>query len=98
MLKILFSPSEGKNIGGTAQKKELFGAVNARDEILEAYQEIINSQDEASIKKLFGMKKFSDCQAYISDLNTSPLMPAIQRYQGVAYDYLNYASLDTATQ
>lgn len=94
MLKILFSPSEGKNSGGTQSQKELFGAINARDEILEAYNKIILSQDEEAIKKLFGMKKFSDCQPYINDLFNSPLMCAIERYQGVAYDYLKYQELD----
>ena len=36
----------------------------------------------------------SDCEAYINDVFNSPLMSAIERYQGVAYDYLNLASLD----
>jgi len=98
MLKILFSPSEGKNSGGTATKKELLGASNARDEILSTYNKIVMSEDEEAIKALFGIKKFTDCIPYINDIFNSPLMPAIERYQGVAYDYLKYSELSTAQQ
>ncbi|MDF1882418.1 peroxide stress protein YaaA [Sulfurimonas sp. SAG-AH-194-C21] len=98
MLKILFSPSEGKNNGGSAPKSELFGATNARDEILNAYNTIVLSKDEDSIKELFGIKKFDACKAYINDVFDSPLMSAIERYQGVAYDYLKYAQLQTIEQ
>jgi len=94
MLKILFSPSEGKNSGGYEEKKDLLGAVNARDEILNAYNKIVLSDEEELIKNLFGFKKFSDCKPYINDVYNSALMYAIQRYQGVAYDYLEYSSLD----
>ena len=98
MLKILFSPSEGKNDGGTATKKELFGASNARDEILNTYNSIVLSKNEEAIKELFGIKKFDACKPYINDVFDSALMPAIERYQGVAYDYLKYSDLVTAAQ
>ena len=98
MLKILFSPSEGKNSGGNETKKDLLGAINARDEILNEYNKIVLSGDEESIKNLFGFKKFSDCEPYINDVNNSALMSAIERYQGVAYDYLEYSSLDEKAQ
>ncbi len=98
MLKILFSPSEGKNPKGNEVAKELLGSNSARDNILNAYREIVLSNDDEAIKNLFGFKKFSDCEPYINDLNTSSLMSAIERYQGVAYDYLEYNSLDTKAQ
>ena len=98
MLKVLFSPSEGKNNGGDSQKKDLLGATEARDEILNAYNQIILNNNEEEIKALFGIKKFADCQQYINDIHTSEVMPAIQRYQGVAYDYLEYSSLDSKEQ
>ncbi|MEO1954905.1 MAG: peroxide stress protein YaaA, partial [Campylobacterales bacterium] len=94
MLKILFSPSEGKNSGGNEIKKELLGSNDARDKILTTYNKIVNSKDEEKIKKLFGFKKWSDCEPYICDIFNSPLMCAIERYKGVAYDYLEYNSLD----
>ena len=98
MLKILFSPSEGKNSGGTANSKELLGATHARDEILKAYNTVVSSQNEKEIEELFGIKKFSDCQKYIVDIFNAPVMPALERYQGVAYDYLEYPLLSKIQQ
>jgi len=98
MLKILFSPAEGKNNGGNEKAKELLGSNEARDKILNEYNNILNTKDEKKIKELFGLKKFSDCEIYINDIFNSPLMPAIQRYQGVAYDYLDFNSLDSKEQ
>lgn len=94
MLKILFSPSETKKSGGKETKKELFGSNSARDPILNKYSNILKSRDEESIKELFGFKNFSDCLPYMSDIFDSPLMCAIERYEGVAYDYLDFTSLD----
>ncbi|MEA3371996.1 MAG: YaaA family protein [Campylobacterota bacterium] len=94
MLKILFSPSEGKNPGGDEAPKELLGSNSAREEILNEYNNIVQKADEEEIRNLFGIKKFSDCQPYMQDIFSSPLMCAIERYQGVAYDYLKYSSLD----
>lgn len=98
MLKILFSPSEGKISGGNEEKKELLGSNSAREEILNSYNTIIKSGNEKEILELFGLKKFDDCKAYLQDLSTSPLMCAIERYSGVAYDYLEYASLNSGAQ
>ncbi|NOR58347.1 MAG: peroxide stress protein YaaA [Sulfurimonas sp.] len=97
MLKVLFSPSEGKNSGGEETPKELLGSNEARQEILNEYNKIATSGDEEAIKSLFGFKKMSDCEAYVNDVFNSPLMSAIERYQGVAYDYLDMSTLD-ATQ
>ena len=94
MLKILFSPAEGKNSGGEEIQKDLLGSNSARDEILNAYMDIINSKDEEKIKALFGFKKFKDCEPYINDLSASPLMSAIERYDGVAYTYLDLSTLN----
>ncbi|EDZ61683.1 protein containing DUF328 domain [Sulfurimonas gotlandica GD1] len=94
MLKILFSPSEGKNSGGEETPKELLGSNDARKDILNEYNSIVMSSDEEAIKNLFGFKKMSDCEAYVNDLFNSPLMSAIERYQGVAYDYLDINTLD----
>lgn len=95
MLKILFSPAEGKKIGGDEDKKELFGSNSAREGILNEYNTIVNSGNNDAIKELFGFKKFSDCEAYICDIFNSPLMCAIERYNGVAYEYLDFDSLQT---
>lgn len=98
MLKILFSPSEGKNSGGDAKQKDIFGATSARNELLDTYNKIVNGNDEEKIKELFGFKKFEDCKPYIEDIFNAPLMSAIERYDGVAYDYLEYSSLNKEAQ
>ena len=98
MLRVLFSPSEGKNSGGDETKKDLLGSNEARKSILNEYNKIVMSQDEEKIKELFGIKKFSACEPYIKDIFNSPLMCAIERYQGVAYDYLEYKTLSTQEQ
>ena len=93
MLKILFSPAEGKKSGGDETPKELLGSNSARQTILNAYNTIVQNSNEDEIKQLFGFKKFSDCEPYINDIFNSPLMCAIERYQGVAYEYLDFDSL-----
>jgi len=98
MLKILFSPSEGKYSGGDEIKKELLCSDSARKDILNQYNEIVNSGNKELIQKLFGFKKWSDCEPYVCDIFSSPLMYAIERYKGVAYEYLHYASLDKDAQ
>ncbi len=98
MLKILFSPSEAKQAGGEEIKKELLCSDKARKDILNEYNNIVNNSDEESIKKLFGFKKFSECEPYVCDVFSSKLMCAIQRYRGVAYNYLEYDSLDVDAQ
>ena len=98
MLKILFSPSEGKRSGGIEIKKELLGSNAARDEILNLYNSIVMSGDEKEILHLFGLKKFEDAKPYRENLFTSPLMSAIERYSGVAYEYLDFASLNAKSQ
>jgi len=98
MLTILFSPAEGKHQGGNEKQKELFGATHARNEILTTYNTIIQNGDEQQIKKLFGIKKFKECKPYMCNLFSSPLMYAIQRYNGVAYEYLNYQELPLQAQ
>ena len=98
MLKILFSPSEGKNSGGDSEQKELFGALNARDEILNEYKKIVLNEDTRFAQDLFGIKKFSECQNYIDALNNPKFMPALERYSGVAYEYLKFSTLSKEEQ
>ena len=95
MLKILFSPAEGKKSGGNEKKRELFGSNSARDGILREYNDILKRGNDNEIKELFGFKNFADCEPYICDIFNSALMPAIERYDGVAYDYLDFGSLKT---
>jgi uncharacterized protein len=98
MLKVLFSPSEGKNSGGDAKEGELLGSNKAREEILQSYNEIIKRADPDEISKLFGIKKPEECQVYLEDIFTAPKMEAIRRYSGVAYEYLAYETLPSQAQ
>ena len=98
MLYILFSPSEGKNFGGGDAPMELLGGKDSREEILQAYNDIVLGNDEDTIKKLFGFKKFEECKPYIADIFNAPTLKAVQRYSGVAYDYLKYDELETEAQ
>jgi len=99
MLYTLFSPSEGKTSGGTLsdQSDILFG-YEPRTSILNTYNAIVNSGDMEAIKALFGIKKESDITPYIEDLFSAPKMPAIERYSGVAFGYLDYAALPDKAQ
>ena len=98
MLTILFSPSEGKNKGGNETKKELFGSDKARDEILNAYNQLITKKDTNELEKLFGIKNKNEYEPYLSGLDNSQLMCAIERYSGVAYEYLAFETLDKDAQ
>lgn len=98
MLYTLFSPSEGKKFGGERQKMELLGGVDTRKTILQAYNEIVLGGDKEAIRKLFGLKNFDECLPYIADIFEAPTLEAIRRYDGVAYDYLDYDGLDTSAR
>ena len=99
MLYTLFSPSEGKLPGGDSRlQSDLLFGYEPRNEILTTYNTIVNSGDMDAIKALFGIKKESDILPYIDDLFTGPKMAAIERYNGVAYGYLDFNSLGTAAK
>ncbi|MHC3993610.1 YaaA family protein [Thiomicrolovo sp. ZZH C-3] len=97
MIYTLFSPSEGKRAGGSSanlsEEHLLFGLAD-RGPILDAYNRLVNGQDQDAVLALFGLKKAEDARAYIADLYSAPTLPAVERYDGVAYDYLDYPSLD----
>ena len=75
----------------------LFGS-EPRKEILTAYNTIVNSGDSKAISALFGIKKESEIAPYIDDLFSAPRMRAIERYNGVAFGYLDYKTLDHPAQ
>ena len=99
MLYTLFSPSEGKLPGGAPMSgKDILFGYEPRSAILSAYDTLVNSGDVEAISTLFGIKKESEIALYINDLFDAPLMSAIERYNGVAFGYLNYHTLDVAAQ
>lgn len=102
-MKILFSPSETKIGGGDIKCidknsfifPELF---EKRLEILEKYNNYLKNASNNDLEKLFGTRKIEVIEKYKQDIFKSPIMKAIQRYEGVAYDYLNYNSLEVSAQ
>ncbi len=97
-MKILFSPSETKIVGGVDKSfdknsfifPELF---EKRMQIVKQYNDFITSASKDELIKLFGTKKEDVLAQYSKDLFTTPTTKVIQRYDGVAFDYLEYSKL-----
>ena len=97
---ILLAPSEGKRIGGIESKLNLESLVfsdilsDLRLKLIDRYIDILFSSDKNKIVELLGIKKENIIEHYKKlDILNSPLLPAIERYDGVAFDYLDYATL-----
>lgn len=98
-MKILFSPSETKKEGGESkvisQNNFLFSEhFEKRLEILNKYNDFLKIATKEQLEKLFGTKKDDIINKYKTDIFKSPVLKAIERYEGVAYDYLSYNNLE----
>jgi cytoplasmic iron level regulating protein YaaA (DUF328/UPF0246 family) len=89
-MTILFAPSEAKRPGGD-QTQMRFCVDVERDEILREYDRL--TRDPATALPLFGTKEMLEV-----DIFTSPTLKAVRRYTGVAYEHLDYDSLDAAAK
>jgi len=66
---------------------------------LTSYQDYLYDNDDQTLQKLFGVKKENDLLKNKSiNVFNDPTMKCIQRYTGVAYDYLQYNILSTTEQ
>ena len=97
-MKILFSPSETKIAGGeeTSFDKNSFifpELYEKRMEIVKQYNEFILNAPKEELIKLFGTKKEDVLEQYSKDIFKTPTMKVIERYDGVAFDYLEYSKL-----
>lgn len=93
-MKILFSPSESKKPTPNPLKSVLMAINCDRDEILNRYYEILNSKDERALSEIFGIKESKEIDK-IANLSAQNLYhKAVLLYDGVAYDALDYPSLD----
>jgi len=98
-MKILFAPSEAKFSGGEYQKidkksflfEDLF---EKRLEFLKEYNNFLKVASKEELAKLFGVKKDELIKRYKINIFDAPIKMVIDRYDGVAYDYLDMASLD----
>ena len=101
-MKILLAPSETKRSGGTEPFKLdtlLFESLLAhRTKLLHTYINILQKGDMPVLSKMFGLKKESDILYHKKDIIHELTMKAIERYTGVAFDYLGYEKLDANTQ
>jgi len=96
-MKILLAPSETKSVGGSGRlnlDNLIFNQINPkREELIKAYQEILDRSNINELKELFGLKKEDEIKKYIVNIYNEPVKKAIQRYVGVAFDFLDYSSL-----
>ncbi len=97
-MKILLAPSETKKPGGDQPFRIdtlLFEPLlPLRQSLLLAYMNILQHGDTAELSQMFGLKKETDIAYHAAkDLPHEPAMKAIERYTGVAFDYLDYPSL-----
>jgi len=101
-MKILLAPSETKKTGGTFPfdpNALLFDTLRAeRIKLLHAYTNVLQKGDMAVLSKMFGLKKEADILSYKKDIIHELTMKAIERYTGVAFDYLGYTELNAEAQ
>lgn len=101
-MKILLAPSETKKVGGDLSFNPgtlLFESMLPhRTKLLHTYTNILQKGDIPTLSKMFGLKKEVDILAHKKDIIHELTMKAIQRYTGVAFDYLDYENLDRKAQ
>ena len=99
-MKILFSPSETKISGGIEKSfdkssfifPELF---NKRMVIVNQYKDFVLNAPNEQLIKLFGTKKEDVIEQYSKDVFKTSTTRVIERYDGVAFDYLEYSKLES---
>ena len=101
-MKILLAPSETKTQGGTQNfilEELLFSQLTPiRKELLHRYMNILQKNDLKELSKMFGLKREADINYHNRDIVHELTMKAIERYTGVAFDYLNYRELEASSQ
>ena len=101
-MKILLAPSETKKSGGTQNfnlESLLFETLAPyRTELLHRYINILQKGDLQELSTMFGLKKEADILANQRDIVHELTMKAIERYTGVAFEYLDYPQLDKKAQ
>lgn len=98
MIKVLFSPSESKLTGGggapLSQKSFTFPELyEKRLEVIQKYRDFLATAPLEAKQKLFGLKGEKAIEKFSTDIFKAPTMKAMERYTGVAYEYLCYETL-----
>lgn len=101
-MKILLPPSETKRLGG---RQRLSSDVLPYEDALEPTRTLVRAalvdasiDEETAVKALKLGKKNRGERAYNLELDSSGVMPAIERYTGVLYDAINVAELTPASR
>ncbi len=101
-MKILLAPSETKIQGGENNfniNNLLFPELTPiRKQLLHKYMNILQKNNFLELSKMFGLKKEADIDYHNRDIIHELTIKAIERYTGVAFDYLNYQELNPDTQ
>ncbi len=101
-MKILLAPSETKKSGGELSFNPntlLFSDLAAhRMKLLHSYINVLQQGDMQVLSKMFGIKKEADILKHKKDIIHELTMKAIERYTGVAFDYLGYEKLNPSAQ
>ena len=101
-MKILLAPSETKKSGGELPfnpNSLLFKELSPyRMKLLHTYINVLQQGDMQILSKMFGLKKEADILKYKKDIIHELTMKAIERYTGVAFDYLDYDTLTSDAQ
>ena len=102
-MKILLAPAETKNSGGSkasfCKENFLFPELfEKREEIFSKYENFLSLSSIEELSTWFGLKKLDEVQRYKESLVNKPTMKAINRYDGVAFDALDYNSLNKESQ
>lgn len=101
-MKILLAPSESKKAGGEQNfnpSSLLFEDLAPhRMKLLHSYTNVLQQGDIQILSKMFGIKKEADILKHKKDIIHELTMKAIERYTGVAFEYLKYNELNAKAQ
>ena len=101
-MKILLAPSETKKSGGELSFNPstlLFDTLTPhRIKLLHTYTNVLQQGDMQTLSKIFGIKKEADILKHKKNIIHELTMKAIERYTGVAFDYLGYNELEKGAQ
>jgi len=94
-MTIFLAPSETKNKGGKSDFKlnnlSFSNQIN-RSDFIKKYE--LHLKDEIDLEKLFSTQ--NDTQEHLHLYQLQKTLPAMKRYTGVAYDYLDFNSLNSS--
>jgi len=98
-MKILLAPAETKREGGEYpslnEGKTLFFN---NDEVIDAYEEYLKNSSVEELSSWFGLKNLKECEKYKVSILEKPTKKAIERYDGVAFEAIDYLNLDSKPQ